>query len=61
MGKRDEHPVGDPLIVGWDIWDFYRDTVSDCFVARQRGNEDQPHVAVRYEDLRDRIKSLYDD
>lgn len=59
-GKKDEQPVGEQLIIGWDVWDFYRDVSSDCYVARRRGHEDRPHVAVCYEQLRMKIENLYD-
>lgn len=60
-GRDDEQLVGDPLIIGWDVWDFYRDVTSDCFVARKRGDEDRPVVCVRYEELRERIKDRYEE
>ncbi len=59
-GKKDEQPVGEPLIIGWNIWDFYRDVESDVYVARLRGDEDKPHVAARYEELRERLTKLYE-
>ena len=60
MSKQDEQLVGEPLIIGWDIWDFYRDVESDVFVARQRGDEDRPHVASCHDQLWEDIKKLYD-
>lgn len=58
-GKKDEQPTGEPLIIGWNIWDFFRDVESDVYVARQRGAEDKPFVAARYEELREKIKQLH--
>ena len=60
MGRRDEQLLEvDPLIIGWSIWDFFKDQESGVFVARKRGDEDRPYVAENCEDLRERIKQLY--
>lgn len=59
MSRGIECRIGDPLILGCEVWDFYYDAGSDCYVARRRGDEDRPVVCVDQEQLRKRIEALH--
>ncbi len=60
MVTRDDEQMMnvDPLVIGDEVWDFYHDVASNCYVARRRGDDDKPIVGARYEWLREKVKEL---